>query len=252
VSSAAAFVSAPNELAYEAPGFCPICDKPTVYRAKFAWYRGHLRCAQCDSVPRERALAVILEEKRPDWRNCAIHESSPARRGISLKLMTECPGYIGSHYFPDQPPGTTVRNYRNENLEKQTFADASFDLVMSLDVMEHVFAPWQVYQEVYRTLRPEGYYLHTFPIGKDRATSHKARAELASDGTIRHIEKPEFHGNPIDPQNGSLVTFDYGYEVHQAIAEWVPGFDVRIIRFCDKTAGIMGEFTDVVVCQKRR
>jgi SAM-dependent methyltransferase len=191
----------------------------------------------------------VLEEKRSDWRNCAIHESSPARRGISLKLATQCPGYVGSHYFPDQPMGATVRN---ENLEQQTFADNSFDLVVSLDVMEHVFAPWKVYQEIYRTLRPGGFYLHTFPIGKGVVKSHKPRAELNGDGSIRHIEKPDYHGNPIDPQNGSLVTFDYGYDVHQAIAEWAPGFDIRIVRFEDKTAGIMGEFTDTVICQKKR
>jgi SAM-dependent methyltransferase len=252
VSNAAVSSAVPQSLAYEAPGFCPICQKPTVYRAKFAWHRGHLRCAQCDSVPRERALAVMLEDKRPDWRTCDIHESSPARRGISLKLMTDCKGYVGSHYFPDQPLGATVRTYRNENLEQQTFADGSFDVVLSLDVMEHVFAPWKVYREVYRTLRPDGYYIHTFPIAKDRALSHKPRAELKEDGSIHHFEKPDYHGNPIDPQNGALVTFDFGYDVHQAIAEWVPEFDVRIVRFCDRTAGVMGEFTDVVICRKSR
>ncbi|WP_262296545.1 hypothetical protein [Microvirga sesbaniae] len=68
------------------------------------------------------------------------------------------------------------------------------------------------------------------------------------------MEEPEYHGNPADPsdpEGGSLVTYRYGYDVADLIAEWAP-FDVEIRRFNDRTHGIIAEFTEVIVCRKRQ
>jgi hypothetical protein len=74
-------------------------------------------------------------------------------------------------------------------------------------------------------------------------------AEMRPDGGIRHlVEPPQYHGNPIDA-SGSLVTHDYGYDIHRQVAAWAP-FDVRVLRFWDQTHGVIGEFTEVVVCAK--
>ncbi len=84
--------------------------------------------------------------------------------------------------------------------------------------MEHVFRPDLVYSEIYRTLRPGGLNLHTFPISKQMVAPLRQRASLEADGTVRHVvEPPQYHGNPIDAK-GSLVTYDYGYEVDRQIA----------------------------------
>jgi SAM-dependent methyltransferase len=236
------------KMAYSAPGYCPICESKTTFTSKFGWYRGHLVCQTCKSVPRERALATIVDETFPAWRNLSIHECSPGERGISPKLRRECTKYVGSHYFPDKPFGTLIGAHRNENLEHQTFDGGVFDLVVTLDVMEHLFDPAEAYREIYRTLKYGGAYIHTFPIKKEQVEAVKPRARI-SQGTIEHIEKPEYHGNPIDPTNGALVTVDYGYDVHQQIRSWAP-FDVRVTRFCEPTHGILGEFTEVIVCRK--
>lgn len=235
---------------YEHDGYCPICERQVRFTAETDWYRDHLRCPGCKSVVRERALALVLEEIAPNWRSLAIHESSPAPRGISLKLRREAAGYVASQYFPDARPGAVVDGFRSENLEAQSFADNSLDLVVSLDVMEHVFDPAAAYREIRRTLRPGGYYLHTVPIHKNQTIAAIRRAELDHRGTIRHLGgEPVYHGNPIDP-NGSLVTFDYGFDLHQQIRAWAP-FAVRILRFCDPDHGVIGEYTEVVVCRKR-
>lgn len=229
-------------------GFCPICSQNVQFAAKNERFRDSLVCPSCASVPRERALALVLNEKRPNWRALAIHECSPAERGISERLRTDARGYVATHFFEGEPLGSVVREFRNENLEAQTFADGAFDIVITLDVMEHLFDPASAHREIWRTLRPGGLHLCTFPISKHMAAALKWRARKNADGSIEHLAPEEYHGNPIG--GGVLVTVDYGYDIHKEIAKWAP-FDVSIVRAANETAGVLGEMTDVVVCERR-
>jgi len=232
---------------YKHPGFCPCCEQEVTFSSTEEWYRDHLLCSNCQSIVRERAVALVLGELAPNWRAMKIHESSPADRGISRKLRLQAPRYIASYFFPNKPKGEFIGQLRNEDLENQTFFDDTFDIVITLDVMEHVFHPAKVYQEIYRTLCSGGLYIHTFPIRKWLVDGGIRRAEQKPDGTVNFlVEPPEHHGSPTGP---SLVTYDYGYDVTRAIAEWAP-FDVRILRFWDQHHGIIGDYTEVVVCRK--
>ncbi|MGD1037207.1 MAG: methyltransferase domain-containing protein [Roseiarcus sp.] len=238
-----------SHVGYTHDGFCPCCDTPQTFRSDSEWFRDFLICGNCGSLVRERALALVVKEVFPNWRDVFIHESSPAQRGFSERMAREARHYVPSHYFPHEILGTTVNGFRNEDLEKQTFDDEIFDLVVTLDVMEHVFNPKMVYAEIWRTLKKDGYYLHTFPIRKHLVEALTPLATLNSDGSVNHLTAtPEYHGNPID-EKGALVTNDYGYDISKQIAQWAP-FDVRIIRFWDPTHGVIGEYTEVIVCRK--
>lgn len=234
--------AAPEPLVYDRPGYCPICAAEVRFTATQHWYRDFLTCSGCGSIPRERALALVLERRFANWRDLAIHESSPADRGISAKMKGQCPGYVATQFFPDEPLGQTVRGFRNENLEALTFPDASFDLTVTLDVMEHVNQPDEVLREVARTLRPSGAYLFTVPTYKGKVETER-RAHYASGGTIEHLAEPEYHGNPVS-DGGALVTFHYGYDFAEMIHAW-SGFDVEVIRFHDHRHGVIGDFTEV-------
>ncbi len=87
----------------------------------------------------------------------------------------------------------------------------------------------------------------TFPIIKSQVEALIFRATLVN-GNIELLKPAEYHGNPID-ELGSLVTVDYGYEIHQRFTEWTD-FNVEIVRFNRRDIGVLGEFTEVVVCQK--
>jgi SAM-dependent methyltransferase len=198
------------------------------------------------SIPRERALAYVLKKECPGYLTKHIHESSPSDRGISKKLRESCPGYISSQYYPYSPE-KKIDKHLNINLEQQDFSNEEFDIFISLDVMEHVFDPKQVIKEIYRTLKSGGVAIMTFPISNSEAEAWKPRSVM-KNGQVEHLLDPQFHGNPIDP-NGSLVTIDYGYNIHKAIANFAP-FNVEIIRFDRRDIGVVGEFTEVVVCFK--
>ncbi|EJK80298.1 hypothetical protein PMI03_04868 [Rhizobium sp. AP16] len=78
----------------------------------------------------------------------------------------------------------------------------------------------------------------------------KPLARLRSDGVLEFLkDPPEYHGNPIDGK-GALVTWDYGYDMHQLITYWT-SFSVEITRFSDRHQGILGEYTEVILCRKR-
>jgi SAM-dependent methyltransferase len=236
----------------EIDGYCPICEASAKFIAKGNWYRDTLFCQSCKngSAPRERALAHVLHREIPSWREMAVHESSPMNRGISMKIRSECKNYIGSHFYPKKPFGSIVDGWRNENIESTTFEDESFDLILSLDVTEHVFNPEAMFKDIYRTLKPGGVYISTFPIRKYQVDAAIQLAKLNDNGSIEYLKSPpEYHGNPID-ENGALVTWDYGYDIHSLIAYWT-SFSVEINRFVNKHLGILGEYTEVIVCRKR-
>lgn len=232
---------------YARDGFCPICAAAARFSARYSWYRDHLKCERCGSIPRERALALVLEERFPAWRRLRIHESSPEPRGVSKKLAAECRRYVATQFFPDAAPGVTRNGFRNENLERQSFADGAFDLVITLDVMEHVNEPEACFREIWRTLKPGGAYLFTAPTYKENVASERA-ARFLPNGAAEHYREPEYHGNPVNPQ-GALVTFRYGYDLPELIRSWAP-FDVRVYRFHDHRHGIIGEFTEVYLCTR--
>jgi SAM-dependent methyltransferase len=227
---------------YEHQGWCPICAAPARFTAREAWFRDHLLCGTCGSIPRERALALLLNRRLPGWAGLRIHESSPMPRGISQQLRDRAPAYVPSQYFPDEQLGRSVRGFRNENLEAQTFANGSFDLVVTLDVLEHVNEPAQALREICRTLVPGGVHVFTVPTYKGRTTSER-RARFLPDGRVEHLAPPEYHGNPVD-ESGSLVTFHYGYDLATLIADWC-GMHCEVTRFHDAGHGILGEFTEV-------
>lgn len=230
-------------------GFCPICSETTEFVAHDAWFRDHLFCSTCigGSIPRERALMLVIRQLLPHWPELAIHESSPEPRGLSLMLAAEAPSYVATQFWPDVPRGEHRDGVRCENLEEQTFPSEIFDLVVTQDVMEHVFHPAKAYQEIYRTLRPGGYHIHTTPIYKG-LTETAQRARLEPSGEITYLAPPEYHGNPISAE-GSLVTYHYGYDLADLIAQWTP-FDVEIRRFNDRSHGIVAEFSEVIIGSK--
>ena len=53
---------------YEHQGFCPCCETPQTFTTDSDWFRDTLCCPNCGSVPRERAIALVLNGILPDWR----------------------------------------------------------------------------------------------------------------------------------------------------------------------------------------
>lgn len=231
----------------ETPGFCPTCSSETVFRSDSKWLRDFFLCTKCGSLPRERALMLVLERYYSNWRQLRIHESSPADRGASRRIRSECADYLASHYFPDVPPGQVKRGFRCEDLERLTFADHSIDIHLTQDVMEHLPDPRAAFREIARTLRPGGAHIFTVPLVNKRNPS-RVRASRGPDGSMLYHLPEMYHGNPID-NSGSLVTVDWGYDICDYIYQET-GLVTHTLVIDDLSKGIRAEYIEVLVTLK--
>ena len=237
----------PHNFYFSKNGFCPCCEKPTEFLAYNPWLRDHFRCVNCGSIPRQRALLKTLETHFPKWRELAIHESSPSNGGASARIRAECSRYISSQYYPHHEFGETILGHRNENLEAMTFPNAIFDIVISQDVMEHVYDPATVFREVARILKPGGAHVFTVPIVNKHGPS-QVWATKNEDGSPRFLYQPDYHGNPVDPC-GSPVTMRWGYDIVQFI-EMACGLNTSIEYIDDLEIGVRAEYIEVLVTRK--
>jgi hypothetical protein len=241
-------------------GVCCICRTAVEFRAERDdeispkwykhWFRGSLKCRQCGSLPRERALFNAVELFYPNWKDLRIHESSPVYRGASRRFQDECPGYVKSQFDPALPQGSIhpVKKYRSEDLEHQTFTDSSFDLVITQDVFEHLFAPELAIAEIARTLESGGAHIMTVPLVNGVEPS--ARRARLENGVVEYLQPAQYHGNPMS-HDGSLVTMDWGYDIIDFLS-YHSGTSVSLIQVENLYVGLYAVYNDVLVCRKLR
>ena len=228
-------------------GFCPCCDQQTTFETWNHEMRETFKCMHCGSIPRERALMVTIEKYFPNWRQVAIHESSPAQRGTSVKLKAQCSHYTTSQYYPGQPFGIIIDGHRNEDLEQQTFGNNMFDIVVTQDVLEHVYDPKKTSTEIARTLKPGGAHIFTTPLVNKHQPS-QVWATKGVDGNPVFTHSPEYHRNPVDPK-GSPVTMHWGFDIVHYIKE-NSGLTTVIESIDNLDFGIRSELIEVVVSRK--
>ncbi|NDR59657.1 class I SAM-dependent methyltransferase [Aliiruegeria sabulilitoris] len=199
-------------------------------------------------LTRERALVDTLRSifSESEIAELTSHEVAPLGLAFSKFLQEKTKNYIASGFFPDSPFGEMVGDLRNENAEEQTFEDETFDLVVHIDVLEHVFRPFDTIAECYRTLRPGGVCLFTTPIYE--MPNSEQVAFLQSDGQVSIVGEPEYHGNPQD-ENGSLVTWRYGYDLPLLIYR-ATNLETEIRRFYRPSIGVFGPMTEVAIIRK--
>ncbi len=186
----------------------------------------------------------VMERHFPNWRDFAIHESSPYG-AVSDMLARECSDYVATHFFPDVPLGSSQLGFRCENLESQTFEDCSFDLIVTQDVFEHILHPDQAFREIARTLKVGGAHVFTVPWYYWQKTVVRAQE---TGGAIEHLLPPEYHGNPISG-DGSLVVREWGYDMLDYIQQY-SGMFTAAIHTNNPHMGIEAEFIEVFISRK--
>ena len=182
-------------------------------------------CQFCGSSFRARQLARALVELYGEHGEASLAELVRAEHfrsmkilGLDLELLAmleACPGFSRSPYITSLIP---VRGLPDLGLP---FADASLDLVVTSDVLEHIPRYRRVLDEVRRVLRPSGRFVTIQPVILSRRTV--TRCVVAEDGTVRHLLPASYHCRGADD---SLVFVEFGIDFLDDVR--AAGLDLRV------------------------
>ena len=191
---------------------------------------------------------LTIDKYYPNWNELSIHESAPSDDSLSNKLKDNCKSFTATQYYRGQPNGKIINGFRNEDLENQTFKDESFDIVITQDVMEHIYEPEKAFMEIARTLKKGGACIFNVPIiNKHKET--EIWATKGKGGKPEFLKNPEYHKNPVDLE-GSPVTMHRGFDIVDYIkkrAAWK-----LIIEYINNLGyGIRAEYIEVLVTVKK-
>jgi SAM-dependent methyltransferase len=225
-------------------GFCQICKIPTVFLLDSCYsyngvvnYRERMICPICGLNNRMRFLLGETLKTAKIYKNCKIYIYEQTTC-FYKKLLKFYPNTIGSEYLgPEYKSGTVIDEILHEDSSCLSFSNESFDLILSLDVFEHVFDLEKAFKEAFRILKPKGRIIFSIPFDYENDITQK-RAELIN-GTIRHLKEPQYHANPISGNEDSLVVNEISWDCFDMLKEY--GFsDVYITAGYNRITGNIG------------
>lgn len=202
-------------------GFCSVCQSRTSFEVATGVMLGAhpnlregIRCPGCGLVNRNRLLFDAVQGVVTQHFDAGI--ILEATTTLFSVLSARWPWLQGSEYFGENySPGELV-DFRGGKVAHRSItqiglADATLDLVVHNDVLEHVGDTGKALRECSRVLRPGGVCVFTMPFFPYRPTS-LLRGRVHADGSIEHIEPPEYHGDGLRSE-GIYTFYHFGMDL---------------------------------------
>lgn len=233
-------------------GRCNICGRNTSFLYDDpALFRETLACIHCGSSSRYRSIARGILRAVRELRGIDATSIAELRKVRSAKPLrvydTQQPFAAGAVAYPVPKllarcswielaistlrSGTSLgaavaARTTNQDLERLTFADASFDVVITSDVMEHVRVDARAHAEIRRVLAPGGVYLFTVPSYRTGPTFLRVVVVDPDDPSRDYdaVER-EYHGDVNSEEGRALAYRVYGTDLDDALARL--GFTVE-------------------------
>jgi len=163
-----------------------------------------LHCTRCGAVLRTMALAeAIARCVDHDGPFASLHENARARR-LHILEINSIPGL--SHLLAALPRHLQ-RSHPAIDMTAIAFPDATFDLVVHSDTLEHVPEPRRALAECRRVLVPGGFCCFTVPVVVGRLT--RSRAGLPKS----------YHGAPGIELEDFVVHTEFGADLWTHVLE---------------------------------
>jgi len=235
------------------PGRCQVCGTTTTFAfnswaapndMKSEWRAAELEhrlleretmfCRSCCASLRVRRLAEVLVLHYGEHADTAVALVEEASfRGIDVAelngtgalhaVLMRHPRLRYSEFREDAEPGEVVGGVRSEDICRLTYADASLDLVITADTLEHVPDYRLALREIRRVLRRGGRHIFTAPVMPTRRESFE-RARAEDGGGLVLKVPPQYHGRGsgplalMSPRRGDFLAFhDFGMDLLDAV-----------------------------------
>lgn len=119
---------------------------------------------------------------------------------------------VGSEFLQEGlQPGTIKNGIRHEDMTSLSFENESIDHYLSFECFEHIPIYKKAIAEIFRTLKPRGSFLGSFPFNIN-SYDNLIKAKLDSNGEIIYLTEPEYHGDPVS-EKGILCFTIFGWEI---------------------------------------
>ncbi len=194
-----------------------------------------IRCLTCRSTAISLATVSKIRQLPLDPKFSAVYELS-YHGAVFRHLQTSFANFTYSEYFGPPAGGALVNGVRNEDVQRLSFPDASFDLVSSTEVFEHVPDYIAGFAQVRRVLRPGGWFVFTVPLFDDPQTRCVCR--LGAGGQLVWVGTEEYHDSQVTGV-GSVPVF-WHHSKQQILV------DLRTVGFASAELRVTSDFTPSV------
>ncbi len=178
--------------------------------------RKNVRCAQCESLERTRALALLLDHFNMPGADAKIFHMAP-EKGLATFLKAKNPThYDAVDLDPARYPHSDVRTF-DATTDCAKLPSDYYDVVIHSHVLEHI--PCSVAYVLFhlsRALKPDGLHLFCVPIlpghySEDFAPLSDEDA-TARFGQFDHLRR--FARNDIDRHLGQIIRINKNYSLY--------------------------------------
>jgi SAM-dependent methyltransferase len=249
------YVRPRSDRTHDQPGRCSVCGADTTFAfnswavpgdMKAEWEteslgrclveRETMYCRRCFANLRVRRVADVLlvhyavsartaselvDEGR--FRELDLAEINSA--GALHAVLERHPHLRYSEFREGAEPGDVVDGVRSEDVSRLTYSDATFDLVLTADTLEHVLDYRLALGEIRRVLRQGGRHIFTVPAAPTRRET-VARVVVGEGGELAFSAPPQYHGRGSGPlalasssRSDFLAYHDFGMDLLDALRE---------------------------------
>lgn len=185
---------------------CPLCGKS--YFVSFKKDPFLTRCLKCKANITNLSLIPIIKEHIKGDYNKSVYELSSYGSTLDF-FKSHFSKVISSEYFPDRNFGELADGIFNQDVQKLTFNDDSFDIITSSQVFEHIPDDIKGFSECYRVLTNGGAFIFSIPLYDIEKT---IRIASIINNYIVFKGSPEYHDSRLGGAKSAPVF--YRHSVH--------------------------------------
>lgn len=203
-------------------GMCSICGEYGEFIGSIKYGREQFACSSCGATLRYRdqASAILDNCGKGKFvslrRFCSSQEYKElnvleyAVHGPFIRHLSNSENYVQCYYLDGVPLGEAKDGIQCQDLRNTTFADDTFDLIVTSDILKHVDGAKSAIQEILRILKPGGVHVSSIPLRWPLRQETVTRATINANGVV-HVLEPVYHKSGLNEP--MLVFSEFGIDV---------------------------------------